>query len=210
MIPYAQSYTATVSARFPKIVHCQGCNLDYVYLIERTATGEGTSFLFLDNSGASQRAGKKAEAALRQKLENELDVVPCPQCGHLTPDMVAEAQRLRYRWLLITGLVFLPITAILFVITMAMDPFRNMPDTINRMWILTGISGLLMIGLPILSLFLRKRYNPNADDLDGRLALGQSRAISLAQFVAMSQPQPSSPLPRLNPPSTDLPDLEQR
>jgi hypothetical protein len=46
MIPYAQTYTATIRARAMKAVTCEECRLEYLYMVERTGTSEGTSLLF--------------------------------------------------------------------------------------------------------------------------------------------------------------------
>jgi hypothetical protein len=204
MIPYAQSYTATVRGRFPKFVKCVVCELDYVYLIEREAKGEGTSLLFLDNTGASERAGARAQEALMRKIEKEVDIVPCPACGTIQPDMAQQSRRDRHRWLFILGMVFLPITAILMMITMAMQGPLGDSSGVRTGWTLTAISGLLFVGLPLLRYFLNRDYDPNSEDLDDRLSLGQSRAIILTTFVEMMEPKPSPVLPQT---STNLPDL---
>jgi hypothetical protein len=43
-IPIGIDYTSVQSGSVIKIVHCEGCKQDYVYKLERTATGEGMSF----------------------------------------------------------------------------------------------------------------------------------------------------------------------
>src|SRR6266478_3364166 len=54
MIPSVTSYSATVSGAVPKLVQCESCNAEYVYQLERTASGLEISPLSLDNAGASK------------------------------------------------------------------------------------------------------------------------------------------------------------
>ena len=98
-VPVAMSYTAKVKGRQLKLVSCVQCSEEYVYALERAAQAEDTSILFLDNAGAKARAEAAAQAKLNAKLERECDVVPCPACGHIQPDMVKQARRLRHRWM---------------------------------------------------------------------------------------------------------------
>jgi hypothetical protein len=92
------------------------------------------------------------------------------------------------------------------MITMAMQGPLGDSSGVRTGWTLTAISGLLFVGLPLLRYFLTRDYDPNSEDLDDRLSLGRSRAISLATFVEMMEPKESK-LPVAPTPSTDLPDL---
>src|SRR5262245_28452231 len=51
-IPTGVDYTSTVTGSVLKQVRCEQCNLEYLYEMTRSARGEGTSLLFLDNEGA--------------------------------------------------------------------------------------------------------------------------------------------------------------
>src|SRR5262249_45380080 len=42
-IPYALTYKTTLRGRVPKLVRCEKCSFEYVYLLEMTVAGEGTS-----------------------------------------------------------------------------------------------------------------------------------------------------------------------
>src|SRR3954447_23239420 len=48
LIPYAMRYTATMRGRVPILVQCEKCAFEYVYILEATERGEGTSILFAD------------------------------------------------------------------------------------------------------------------------------------------------------------------
>lgn len=187
MIPYAQSFTATVRGNFPKFVKCVECDLDYVYMIEREATGSGTSLLFLNNSGASRKAGERAEKALREKAEREIDIVPCPQCGTIQPDMVEESRRLRHRWMFITGMVCIPATVVVGILALA----TQQPPTPRGLYalflMLTILSLFGSIGLPLTKYLLNKNYDPNEDDQKARIRRGRKRAITLDAFNEIIQ-----------------------
>src|SRR4051794_9482789 len=84
MIPvpvFWTEYTATMEGRVLKSVSCENCATEYVYVMERQATGVGTSVYGL-NPGASGHAKTTAADTLGAYLENDFDPVPCPTCGH--------------------------------------------------------------------------------------------------------------------------------
>src|SRR5688572_20468934 len=99
MVLPSMEYTATVSGSVPKFVRCEQCGFEYVYELTRRASGQGTSFLFLDNEGAESAAHAAAHQALVAKLEDAIDPVPCLGCGHYQADMVALLRRRYLRWM---------------------------------------------------------------------------------------------------------------
>src|SRR5262245_23015334 len=102
-IPYALDYNVTASGAVLKLVRCEHCTAEYIYKLERSATGSGTSLLFLDNTGAHDRASTEAASNLRGKLERGVDVVPCPACGWVQSNMTPKARRQQCRWMLNVG-----------------------------------------------------------------------------------------------------------
>lgn len=193
IIPIGTNYTATMSGRLPKLVKCTLCGIGYVYLLERTASGASMSFMFLDEEGARARAAAQAEEVLRKRLEREIDVVPCPACGHVQPEMIPQARKLRLRWLKIAGIVFLPIAAILFVFAMvaASSPRPAGGSTAELLWLATACAALCVPGLPMLKFALCYSYDPNAEDVEARKSLGQSRALTQEAFVKFIHEQPA-------------------
>jgi uncharacterized membrane protein YebE (DUF533 family) len=97
-IPIGREYTATMSASCTKAATCEKCAEDYLYKVEREATGSGSSILFLDNQGASQRAESAARKNLENALEKAVDAVPCPSCGWLQKNMVGQLKWSRANW----------------------------------------------------------------------------------------------------------------
>jgi len=87
-IPVGNKYTATVTGSAMKHVICSHCGCEFVCQLKRQAAGEATSWLWLNNNGASYNARASATDALNNKLQNEIDAVPCPNCGMYQENMV--------------------------------------------------------------------------------------------------------------------------
>jgi hypothetical protein len=98
-VPYGMKYKATARGSVPKVVRCESCSLEYVYLLEAKAEGESTSLLFLENEGAAERSRQSAEAKLQSTLEQGFDVVPCPGCGRIQEHMIGLAKARRHAWM---------------------------------------------------------------------------------------------------------------
>jgi hypothetical protein len=80
-------------------VSCENCGTGYVYIVDREASRSGTSFLFLDNAGAKERATEHAELELDSVLSKEIDPVPCPNCGWFQTHMLAKARKKHLGWM---------------------------------------------------------------------------------------------------------------
>lgn len=106
-IPVGQEYTAYAEVTVPKTVRCEECRHEYHYLMKRRATGSGTSALFLDNQGASERAQQRAADTLSSVVKTDCDPVPCPECGWYQARMVEKLRRGYHRWLVWVGAVLL-------------------------------------------------------------------------------------------------------
>jgi hypothetical protein len=179
-IPYARRYRATLTGTAAKRVHCESCHGEYVYQMERTATGRGTSILFLDNEGAQSRAGRDAENKVRSKLEREIDVVPCPLCGWYQATMVPKLRWKHRGWIRLLGFVLLGVATLRFGLSFLEGPLKNP----TRPWwhrtsaMVAGACASIGAGLLIIKVIVSKRYDPNSADQDARIALGKSRAIT--------------------------------
>lgn len=186
-IPYAMDYTSTVSGGVLKLVRCEGCGAEYVYRLEREATGGGTSVLFLDNEGAAARATSRDAEALHRKLDRGLDVVPCPGCGWYQAAMIPKARREHRRWMLTAGagltLGLLPVLFVGGVINSARrgDPLVPWPLFVGGMATLAALG----VGLMLAKVYLSRRYDPNAQDAEARKRQGQQRAVLRADFERM-------------------------
>ncbi len=187
-IPYAMDYTASVSGAVYKFVPCQHCKAEYVYLMERTGTGGGTSFLFLDNQGASNRASSQAEQELVRKLSQGIDMVPCPSCFHYQTDMVLKARKKYHRWMIHLGVFslcgILPAGFFWLIFSQVLKEY----DDANMCIILGLMAFLLGLGLLVTRTVLLKNYNPNdPKKIDARQKVASQRAMLKTEFEATHQ-----------------------
>src|ERR1700689_2583979 len=98
-IPYALVFQASAQGSVPKLVECDQCQFEYVYLLSRSVETEQTSLLFLDNERAREDAERLARTYLQESLDQGCEVVPCPKCGWVQEHMVQRARELHYRWM---------------------------------------------------------------------------------------------------------------
>src|SRR4051812_28413051 len=103
-IPSARHATVTLSGAVYKIVRCEHCQSEYVYLMERATSASDTTLPFADIWDSLGRARSNAEARLQQRLANEHDAVPCPQCGWFQSYMYPLARRAHWRGVFVLGL----------------------------------------------------------------------------------------------------------
>lgn len=190
-IPYAMEYTSTMSGSVLKLVRCEQCVTEYVYQLQRTAEGQGTSFLFTDNEGASARASSRAEDALRRKLERGVDLVPCLACGWYQQEMIPRARREHRRWMLNVGacltIGLLPVAIIGGIINSARfgEPAIPWPVFFGGLILLA----LIGIGLMLGKLISSRGYDPNDQDVEKRKQLGEGRAVLRSQLEAAAKAQ---------------------
>jgi hypothetical protein len=167
--------------------------MEYVYLMERTREGEGTSFLFLDNEGARQRAERQAEAQFSEALQSSCDTVPCPSCGRVQEHMILRARKLYCRWMQTGGLYLFFAAAFFFVggiwAGIANEGARSGPVWTVPLFLLAGVCALIAFALTFARRALVRRLDPNAEDVEVRKERGQARAVSKEQFLKMLQEQ---------------------
>jgi hypothetical protein len=81
------TFTATIDIRCWKQHECVSCGSLYRYLFERKVKGTGPS---------ETTAERNAEQQASKAIEKEVDFRPCPACGCLQPDMVAQQKNKRH------------------------------------------------------------------------------------------------------------------
>lgn len=77
-IYFGTEYTALFKGQIPREVTCENCKEIYLYVLEREATGSGTSPYYLDDQGAQDRAASRAQTKLQRYLENDLSATGVP------------------------------------------------------------------------------------------------------------------------------------
>jgi hypothetical protein len=186
------NYTATASGRVVKLVPCEHCSTEYVYVLERQGEGAGTSFYLMNEGGAQVHAADAAQDTLRQYLENDFDPVPCPVCGHsqryMFPKLYTGSPSIQLARLavLVLGCVA-ALGALYWTITYAE---RAGERTLARMvanWSLLGTLGLIGVGLGAVERAKARRFDPNLEDQQARIEKGRVRAITRAEFEAAQQ-----------------------
>ena len=155
-------YFTTVQGIVWKFVCCEKCSTTYDYRMEISATGTGSSFLFLNNEGAQTAAGLDARNHFLWKAENKVAPVPCPVCGHYQQSMQRGLRR-KLHWIHFIGLPLLVASAAFLA-----DPGLQ---TIGIA--LAALAGVLLVTGFVVKFF----HNPSAGDPEARKKLGQTHAV---------------------------------
>lgn len=92
-VSVGNKYTTTLAGTATKHVTCFYCGCQFVYQMKREASGESTSWLWLNNNGASYRSTEIANNNLNSKLQREIDAISCPDCGKYQDEMVSKLKR---------------------------------------------------------------------------------------------------------------------
>jgi hypothetical protein len=81
----------TITGSIRKLVTCSGCGQQYNYV----ATREGWAYsaprpfpFFFFSERAKRELLERAKKKLALRLERAVDLVPCPHCGILQPNMI--------------------------------------------------------------------------------------------------------------------------
>ena len=183
-IPYAQEFAVSANGRIIKEVNCQSCRRKYHYDHHVEVEGHDVSLLFLDNQGAQVRATTKAEKELRRQLRLP-KAVPCPHCGYYQQEMldVARAERLAdgpLGFIMTIGSLAFVIGSVVALIAAAIRATRTTFPLEAELyfWIATGgvvVSSFVTCAIVLL---LNSRYDPNCQDKDKRIRLGQQLSLS--------------------------------
>jgi hypothetical protein len=198
MIPivvFWTNYTATVRGRVLKLVPCESCKTEYVYVLEREGVGAGTSVYGLYAETAQDNAESGAQDILGQYLANDFDPVPCPMCGHYQAFMFPKLIETRSPWPVMAVVMALLVGLLALVSAMYWGVnYHERPSDHALSRLVTAGSVLLLAGLVwvVLSTVQRnkaRRFDPNeAEDQQTRIEKGRSRAVTRGEFEAMQKP----------------------
>jgi hypothetical protein len=196
MIPvvvFWAKYTATVNGRVVKLVPCENCATEYVYVLEREGTGVGTSVYALNDDGARDNAASAAEESLREYLANDFDPVPCPVCGHYQRYMFPKLYETKSLWSAAAKLVVLAlgclgaVSALCWSVTYLQEPNDHALARMVAAWSLLAVLCLIGIGIAAIERSKARRFDPNLEDQQARIERGRSRAVTRAEFEAAQQ-----------------------
>jgi hypothetical protein len=186
-------YTATVNGRLLKLVPCEDCGTEYVYVLERESTGSAIcpySVLGEDDQG---RLVSSAEESVRQYLANDFDPVPCPVCGHYQRYMFPKLYEPRFLSSVVAPAAAFVVGGLAVVSAMFWGlTYLQRPDD-RALWRLVAtcaglaVAGLGGFGLRALERARVRRFDPNVEDQMVRIARGRCRAVTRAEFEASQQ-----------------------
>jgi hypothetical protein len=192
-------YTTTVTGRAPKVVRCEKCALEFVYLLEVTTSGTGFSPLFLVNSVAESHAQTEAEQKLLDALNSDCAVVPCMACGHIQGYMIPRARADLHAWMGKAAWPSFVVSTVLALQGAYAWNYEWSEALATISLVSAALLGLAAIILPILRRILARDHDPNLAPVEERKRTGQDLSVTKAEYLKMLEP----PIPP-QPGSTDI------
>jgi hypothetical protein len=176
------NYTASVQGTTIREVLCENCGEKYHYRLSRVAYGYVHAPYDIGGSTAKKRAMERAKQRLRRKLDEDVDPVPCPECGWYQWAMVPLLRRSRLRWMRPLALwslvaVLVPFTIGVVGVINARTP-SEAPAWTNYAWVAAGLVILLCPAIYILRWVLNLFYDPNRS-IEQRERILRGRAVAL-------------------------------
>jgi hypothetical protein len=194
IVVFWTNYTATVLGHVLKLVPCEHCQTEYVYVLEREGVGAGTSVYGLYSETAQDNAETGAHEVLEQYLANDFDPVPCPKCGHYQRFMFPKLMETRSLWVPVARVASLFVGSVSFIgaIYWGINYVKTPSDyALWRLVLAASLAALACVVGMLLSAVEQRRirlFDPNdTEDLASRLAKGKSRALTRVEFDAMQQ-----------------------
>jgi len=196
MIPipvFWTQYTTSMRGRVLKIVRCENCSTEYLYVLERESSGVGTSVYMLNDEGAQAHATSAAEDTLTSVLENDFDPVPCPTCGHYQRYMFPKLLETKGLWGVAVTLVVLmsgcldAVSALYWTVAYLRRPNDHAFGRMVVAWSILLLLCLIGLGLLLVKQYKIRHFDPNSEDLEARISKGRSRAVTRAEFEKAQQ-----------------------
>ncbi len=179
IIPYGTRYSRTAHGSKTKGVVCENCSTLYVYRLERSSTGSGSSLLWSDNAGAKSRADLQAIENLSMELTLGIDPVACPTCGWLQKPMRSLLKRRKLEFVL---RIVVPVTLVL----VAWGLMREY-DAMSVPIVLCGLSiGCIGLTTGLLRMVLHdpNREHPGRGGTDPK-RMAETRGVAKADLDAI-------------------------
>lgn len=190
MIPivvFWTEYTARKRGSVLKVVPCENCSTEYVYLLEREGVGVDTS-VYIFNDDAPDHARQAADETLQSQLDNDFDPVPCPVCGHYQRHMFPKLLETKSLWGSIAMLAIsvagclVAVNAVTGTIDNLRRPNGQSPERLVMSWSFLLLLSLVGAGLALAMRAKIRRFDPNREDQQVRIAKGRSRAVTREEF----------------------------
>ena len=176
--------TCNVEGCVFRLVRCENCDGEFVYLMERSGQASGVG-------GASERA---AAEDLDRRLQSDCDSVPCVHCGWLQSEMIPKARSYYRPGMRSAGMWLIGVSATIFVGLFVLFVGLGTGHTRFTKWlVLPAIAAFisLLIGTMLLALrnMLAKRFDFQDSSVRGLfLAMAHSRGVwSREDFEKMAE-----------------------
>jgi hypothetical protein len=184
VIPYGRTYTSKVSVKAWIPILCEHCGLTFAYLTSKSAEGSGSSLLWLDNEGASERAYQGAMKSLVRKLKAANDPFPCPRCAQYQSSMVRSIRRgFQTKGALVSlGGLFIWFFWTLFAWDSLNGTFWETGLSTPELFVLLGASGALLGGFVI-----AHRFNPEHHAEKHQRPPSDYRKLSKEEFLQVQK-----------------------
>lgn len=175
------TYWVRLSGKATKPVDCEECGTCYLYVLRRETEGQAGAWFFFVTEGTRKEAHDAAARALEARLAREVDVAPCPKCGHVQREMVWQAKARRGRWLGFVG-------AVIFGVGVALGVPNLLDKRLDLPW--SFIAPLAAIGAVFLAIrcAILLAYDPNKARLEERLALARKVSVTSEDYGRWPRP----------------------
>lgn len=196
-IPLWLEMTATKVGISIITVACESCGTEFVYAAKREATGCSKSVLFLDNQGAAERAENEAAKALGRMLTEDVDLIPCAQCGIYQASMVEWIRSQPNGWAL-AMCFFAAVGAIISCIavlnSLVIDGSKVTPSGRALLGLAAVSCAVLAIAFYPLAYRLARMRDPNAEPLAERLHCAGERTMLMTEVKRLGTDRLMRPL----------------
>ena len=161
---FGKTLTATARGHGFKSVVCEKCATEFQYEISRVCAGYGYALGSLHEDGALQRAEKSARTKLARRLENDVELVPCPSCKWVNLAVITRYQESKYReWTWGARAIFFLGLLVGFVLFVNFEAIFKRPASPLAAELLLEllVTVILTLLVFIVQRWLRQRINPN-------------------------------------------------
>jgi hypothetical protein len=144
-----KNFTATATGSVVKEVTCIQCADRYWYELSRFAQGVATSPYYIAQGWAASRAQRSADKKLARMLRDDCEVVPCPKCSTVQPQMMLYLRKRMYgtlrNWSYILPLVGIAIVGLFTFVYWADRNRRSESDYTPYLLAAAGCVGLSVL-----------------------------------------------------------------
>jgi len=184
-VPVGNKYKATMTGAALKPINCSYCGCQFVYQIKRQATGESTSWLWLNNSGASYKARESATDKLNDKLRNEIDAVSCPDCGMYQESMVSKLKSDAWKEVVRVAISFGVIGVVLVIIGACLH--ITLPSWLQSTLLVAVVGFWVWAVLRMATRAYNLKPNANAHKRKGRTFSEKYQALRLSELESLQE-----------------------